>query len=604
MHEEARLLLKDTVYPGSFANLLIAAARAKGRWSGLLAQALREAGRAGPVGWAKATYTVLVAAHFAEVARKRGVYHFHAHWTTYPALAARAMASLTGLPYSVTTHAFDIFLPNAHRAENLRQASHVVTISEFNRRHLATHGVAREIALIPCGLDLSQFVPAARDRRGCPTITAVGRLDPIKGFSVLIDACALLAQRDVQFTCEIIGEGPQRSELTARIARHALQDRVRLLGALEQQEVRKRVNQDRTARHRRDGGDDGGHVGELAVPLVVDVGEGIAVRGSARVHGRGDCRGRAAVRRRTGDGARGASRRSGSTTLRPVAPVSRAAPVLRLRPSTMTGVLDQAFGLVKAEPGLLLGLGLLASVPSTLVLFLGVDPSAYLDLVAGGPMAGVGDEADGAVVAVAYLALAAEWLGLAVATVGVVHVVESFLLGRAATSRAAFGAAARRLPATLCAWLVVKLIEGVGLLGIGIGAFFMMVFCSVTVPALAFERIGPMRAVRRSFGLVGRRFGYTFGTVVLVVIVDTVVTQVLALPFALLAEWQDNLAGAAVASVGTAAVSTLSAAFVASSAVFLYLELRVRSEGLDLLLEADRIDAARLGSAAPIGAGS
>ena len=245
MHEEARLLLKDTVYPGSFANLLVAAARAKGRWSGLLAQALREAGRAGPVGWAKTTYTVLVAAHFAEVARKRGVYHFHAHWTTYPALAARAMASLTGLPYSVTTHAFDIFLPNAHRAENLRQASHVVTISEFNRRYLATHGVAREIALIPCGLDLSQFVPAARDRRGCPTITTVGRLDPIKGFSVLIDACALLAQRDVQFTCEIIGDGPQRSELTARIARHALQDRVRLLGALEQQEVRKRVNQAR-----------------------------------------------------------------------------------------------------------------------------------------------------------------------------------------------------------------------------------------------------------------------------------------------------------------------------------------------------------------------
>jgi glycosyltransferase involved in cell wall biosynthesis len=243
MHEEARLLLKDTVYPRSFAGLLAAATRAKGRWAGLLTEALREASGAGPVEWGKAAYTVLVAAHFAEVARQRGVYHFHAHWTTYPALAARAMASLTGLPYSVTTHAFDIFLPNSHRAENLRRASHVVTISEFNQRYLATHGLAREIAVIPCGLDLSQFVPAARDRRGCPTITAVGRLDPIKGFSVLIDACALLAQRDVQFTCEIIGDGPQRSELTARIARHALQDRVRLLGALEQREVRKRVNQ-------------------------------------------------------------------------------------------------------------------------------------------------------------------------------------------------------------------------------------------------------------------------------------------------------------------------------------------------------------------------
>jgi glycosyltransferase involved in cell wall biosynthesis len=151
------------------------------------------------------------------------------------------MAALTGLSYSVTTHAFDIFLPNAHRTENLRRASHVVTISEFNRRHLATIGVAKEIALIPCGLDLSQFAPGERHQRGYPTIAAVGRLDPIKGFLVLIDACALLTQRGVEFKCDIIGDGPQRSELAARIARHGLNDRVRLLGALEQQQVRTRV---------------------------------------------------------------------------------------------------------------------------------------------------------------------------------------------------------------------------------------------------------------------------------------------------------------------------------------------------------------------------
>jgi hypothetical protein len=268
----------------------------------------------------------------------------------------------------------------------------------------------------------------------------------------------------------------------------------------------------------------------------------------------------------------------------------------------MTGVLDQAFGLVKAEPGLLLGLGLLASVPSTLVLFLAVDPSAYLDLVAGGPVAGVGEEADGSMVLAAYLALAAELLGLGLAAVGVVHVVQAFLLGRPATARGAYAAVARRLPATLAAWVLVKLIEAAGGLALGIGAFFMMVFCSVTVPALAFEHAGPLRAVRRSFHLVGGRFGYTLGTVVLVIIVDVVVTQILALPFALLAGWQDNLLGAALASIGTAAVSTLSVAFVATSAVFLYLELRVRSEGLDLLLEADRIAAARLESEAATGA--
>jgi glycosyltransferase involved in cell wall biosynthesis len=140
----------------------------------------------------------------------------------------------------VTAHAFDIFLPNPHRATNLRAASQVVTISEFNRRYLAGHGVDREITVIPCGLDLAQFVPstAAAERSG---IVAVGRLDPIKGFTVLIDACSLLAQRGVDFRCDIIGEGPERPILAARIAEKGLAGRVHLLGAREQKEVRSRV---------------------------------------------------------------------------------------------------------------------------------------------------------------------------------------------------------------------------------------------------------------------------------------------------------------------------------------------------------------------------
>jgi glycosyltransferase involved in cell wall biosynthesis len=143
----------------------------------------------------------------------------------------------------VTTHAFDIFLPNPHRTKNLRAASQVVTISEFNRRYLQTQGFDRDIVVIPCGLDLAHFAPSpGAERSG---IVAVGRLDPIKGFMVLIDACALLARRGIDVKCDIIGEGPQRPILTARIAEHGLADRIRLLGALEQQEVRSRVSRAR-----------------------------------------------------------------------------------------------------------------------------------------------------------------------------------------------------------------------------------------------------------------------------------------------------------------------------------------------------------------------
>jgi glycosyltransferase involved in cell wall biosynthesis len=67
----------------------------------------------------------------------------------------------------------------------------------------------------------------------------VGRLDEIKGFRYLVDACRTLAQRGHNFTCYIIGDGPLRHALTKRISELGLDQRVRLCGAIKQEEVRR-----------------------------------------------------------------------------------------------------------------------------------------------------------------------------------------------------------------------------------------------------------------------------------------------------------------------------------------------------------------------------
>ena len=67
-----------------------------------------------------------------------------------------------------------------------------------------------------------------------PRIISVGRLVAFKGFEYLIDACAELARRNLEFTCEIIGDGPLRGDLEARIRKLKLSDRVHLLGSLSQ----------------------------------------------------------------------------------------------------------------------------------------------------------------------------------------------------------------------------------------------------------------------------------------------------------------------------------------------------------------------------------
>jgi hypothetical protein len=66
---------------------------------------------------------------------------------------------------------------------------------------------------------------------------SVGRLVAFKGFDDLIDACSELARRRIDFVCDIIGDGPLREMLQAKIEQLDLSSRVNLLGSLSQDAV-------------------------------------------------------------------------------------------------------------------------------------------------------------------------------------------------------------------------------------------------------------------------------------------------------------------------------------------------------------------------------
>ncbi|MES1930693.1 sugar transferase, PEP-CTERM/EpsH1 system associated protein [Salinisphaera dokdonensis CL-ES53] len=91
------------------------------------------------------------------------------------------------------------------------------------------------------GIDLDRFADAAESRvwdegfapAGSLVIGSIGRLDPVKAFDVLIEAFAHLQQRrpDLNARLVIVGEGNERSRLTALIAQRGLESHVRLMGA-------------------------------------------------------------------------------------------------------------------------------------------------------------------------------------------------------------------------------------------------------------------------------------------------------------------------------------------------------------------------------------
>ena len=184
---------------------------------------------------------VLQAMQLAMAARSAGVTHLHAHFATVATTVARMAADLAGIGYSLTAHAKDIFHADVD-PEKLRQkltdASSVVTVSDFNVDFLAReHGIRPpHVERIYNGMWLDEFrfrSPADRPRR----IVAVGRLVEKKGFADLIEACALLHGQGVDFSCEIIGEGPQRPALEALIAKRGIGGCVRLAGARPRPDV-------------------------------------------------------------------------------------------------------------------------------------------------------------------------------------------------------------------------------------------------------------------------------------------------------------------------------------------------------------------------------
>ena len=171
-----------------------------------------------------------------------GIGHLHAHFGNIATTVTQAAATESGIPYSFTAHAVDVFDDRVNQ-ENLRSkleaAASVVTVSDYNVRHLReVHD--RRAERIYNGLPLDQF-GYCKARRDTGSLLAVGRLIEKKGFSTLIDACLQLASWNIPFVCSIIGEGPLRPELERRILDHGLAGRVELLGARSPAEVRERL---------------------------------------------------------------------------------------------------------------------------------------------------------------------------------------------------------------------------------------------------------------------------------------------------------------------------------------------------------------------------
>lgn len=181
--------------------------------------------------------------HFARQMQAEGVDRIHAHYASHPALAAWVIHELTGIPYSVTIHAHDIYARTSMLKTKMRGAEFIVAISEFNREFLVSvtgdDSLRTKTHVIHCGIDPEKYSLCVKplQKGDALEIISVGSLKPIKGQRFLVEACRLLRERSIPFHCTIVGDGPEMPDVRGRVEAYALTDLVTLAGSKDEEQV-------------------------------------------------------------------------------------------------------------------------------------------------------------------------------------------------------------------------------------------------------------------------------------------------------------------------------------------------------------------------------
>jgi hypothetical protein len=254
---------------------------------------------------------------------------------------------------------------------------------------------------------------------------------------------------------------------------------------------------------------------------------------------------------------------------------------------TLSDLLDGAFRVIKSRPRTVFGISGAILVPVYLAAaFLQRDTARNLAFgtnlfSAGGAFPLGGSELLSIAVGGALEAAALFFLGGALA-----RLVTAWYAGSDVAAGEALGAAFRRTPALLGAFLLLLPLKMVGYLLEFLPLVVIVTLFVVTAPAIVVEGLGPVAGPRRSWRLVTRRFWPCVGTVVVATLGASLLSAILGLVPQLLAALLPDPFRWIVVGAVRAAVAMVVITALTSVAVLLYLDLRIRTEGLDIELDA------------------
>ncbi len=164
--------------------------------------------------------------------------HVHSHFATGSKFAAKYAASYFEIPFTVTTHAVDIYREpvEAYTADLLRGATRIVTISEYNRRYIRKEfDPDAPIDIVRAGIRPEKFSPTAATQPN--RILTVSRMVEKKGLSYALEAVDIVSRDIPDLEYHIVGAGELESELVREVESLGLEDTVSFLDNVTDQRL-------------------------------------------------------------------------------------------------------------------------------------------------------------------------------------------------------------------------------------------------------------------------------------------------------------------------------------------------------------------------------
>jgi glycosyltransferase involved in cell wall biosynthesis len=244
VHPETRRALPRvhfpaTARPGTLAAHVHWLVRRPRTYLSVLAAVLRGALRFSLLEAAKETVVFLKAVAVARTAGRQGVDHVHAHFASHAATAAWIVHRLTGIPFSFTAHANDLFVAPVLLDRKAADARFVVAISDYNRRVLdESCPSAHRVEVVHCGVDSEAYAWHGLGDRDPSRVVCVASLFAKKGHLHLVEALGLLAESRPGIALELVGEGPERDRILRRARERGVAERLSLLGTRPSADIR------------------------------------------------------------------------------------------------------------------------------------------------------------------------------------------------------------------------------------------------------------------------------------------------------------------------------------------------------------------------------